>query len=105
MIEKNVIEKWCPYSRVVLQQHKIKDVEPAVGVLLHRPQQNKNSIETVTVSYNRTSMTMLPGDDEMLSKSAICIGSNCAKWAPSSWNILCYVPFLGYFWPKCGRCG
>jgi len=88
MKEENVIDKWCPMSRVALQKKGSGD-----------------SIEIIGNAYNRTTLSSWPGDDPMLSQAATCIGSECAWWVPSFWNFMCYVPVIGYFWPICGRCG
>ncbi|MCP3942416.1 MAG: hypothetical protein GY710_13140 [Desulfobacteraceae bacterium] len=88
MKEKDVFEKWCPMSRVVLQKKAAGD-----------------SIETIGIAYNRTTMNLLPGQDPILSGTAACIGTECAWWKGSAWNFMCYVPVIGYWWPRCGRCG
>lgn len=89
MLESRIGEKWCPYARVAVQR----------GVT-----GREVKLETIPVSYNRTTMSVSPLDDEVLGRHCTCIGSECAKWRGSGFNMLCYIPIIGYFWPKMGRC-
>lgn len=88
MIEINAYEKWCPFARVAMQQRNAN-----------------GNIETVGYAYNRTFITDLPQHDTILGKAGMCLGSGCACWKPSFWNFMCYVPIIGYWWPRCGKCG
>jgi hypothetical protein len=63
------------------------------------------NVETIAPAYNRTTMNPLPFQDANLSRAATCIGRACAWWEPSPWNIMCYFPIIGFWWPRCGRCG
>jgi len=83
---------WCPQAVVAVQR--------GVG-----GQEGKPRLETIPVAYNRTTMALNPMDDEVLGKHCCCIGSYCALWQNSVWNWLRYVPVIGYFKSKRGRCG
>lgn len=89
MLEKNVTDIWCHRAIVAVQR----------GVT-GRDQR----LETIPVGYNRTTLAVNPLDDEVLGRHCTCIGSQCANWIPNPFNFLCYVPLIGYFWPKMGRC-
>ena len=88
MRESESHEKWRPAARVALQRN--------VG---------GDKIDTVGTAYNRSSMARRPQDNDVLNKSAMCLEADCARWEPSPFNFMCYMPIIGYFWRRCGRCG
>jgi hypothetical protein len=79
---------WCPLARVAVQQSR-----------------QGGGVETLPVAYNRSSMHPDPMEDPLLTNAARCLGPDCACWQPSPWNWLKFVPILGYFFKRRGRCG
>lgn len=89
MLESRCHEKWCHRSMVVVQRGQTGQTV---------------QLQTIPVSYNRSTTSVHPLDDEVIGKHCTCIGSECANWEGSAWNILCWIPVVHYFWPPMGRC-
>lgn len=85
MKERDVIDKWCPMVRLSIQAKKDGVIES-------------------TPSFNRTNLNLLPLHTVELA-NATCLGSECAWWRNSKWNFLKYIPIIGFFYDKRGRCG
>lgn len=88
MRENDAITKWCPFSRVSAQRVQKNDQAPIVAV---------------GPAFNRTTLGIWP--EYPAAEAASCIGSDCACWRSSAWNLLLLFPFVGYFYRKRGKCG
>lgn len=87
MKESEAHTYWCPMAHVSVQRVK------AGG----------GGLDVVGPAWNRT--TLAPWPQDQYAQHACCIGTDCAWWRPSPWNILRWFPILGLFFARRGQCG